>query len=313
MKAQSFPTPGSSTGARRTRYQSLIQYLVIALLFVAVGLTLQRGWQELAGYQWELDYRSVAVALGFWILTSLGSGACWIVVTRAFGVRLPVLPALRVFSTSNLGKYLPGKVLHVLARVYLVQQQGVSVAVGTTSAMLDVLLYIGAGLVFSLFALPTVLGGYQPGLVALSGLAVLAGLALLHPRPLNAVLRTGGRFVPKLRGLRIELRYGTVLGAFLLYVLLWVVVTASVFAGVESVTNVSLDKAPLLGAIFAFSYVTGLFIPTPAGLGREAVMAWLFSSLMPFPAAVVATVLTRLLQVAAEAICAGLLTLATRR
>jgi glycosyltransferase 2 family protein len=314
MKVRPLSAPSAqSKEARSARQRLWLQYVVVAFLFVAVGFTLRRGWQELNGYQWQIDHAAGGLALGLWIMTNIGAGACWIVVTRAFGVKLPVLPALRVFSTSNLGKYLPGKVLHVFARVYLVQQQGVSVAVGTTSAMLDVLLYIAAGLVFSVFALPTAMGGYQPGPMLLVGLAVLAGFALLHPRPLNAVLALGGRFVPRLRGLRIELRYSTVLGAFALYLLLWLAVTAAVYAGVESVTNVPIERAPLLGAIFAFSYVTGLFIPTPAGLGREAVMAWLFSSLMPFPAAVVATILNRLLQVAAEAICAGLLTLATRR
>jgi hypothetical protein len=257
------------------------------------------------------------VALGLWILTNLGAGTCWIVVTRAFGVRLPLGPALRVFSTSNLGKYLPGKVLHVLARVYLVQQQGVPLAVGTTSAMLDVLLYIAAGMVLGVFALPTALPDslrhYQPLIMAAVGLAVAVGFALLQPRSLNAILALAGRFVPRLRELRFELGYGAILGLFALYLALWLIVTAAVYAGVRSVTAVPPEKAPILGAIFAFGYVTGLFIPTPAGVGREAPMAWLFSSFMPFPAAVVATVLNRLLQVAAEAICAGCLSVLARR
>jgi hypothetical protein len=42
-------------------------------------------------------------------------------------------------------------------------------------------------------------------------------------------------------------------------------------------------------------------------------MAWLFSSIMPFPAAVVATILNRLLQVGAEALCASVLSVTTGR
>src|SRR5262249_31321541 len=141
-----------------------------------------------------------------WIVTNLGAGVCWIMVTRAFGVRLPFGLALRVFCTSNLGKYLPGKVLHVVARVYLVQQHGVSVGIGTTSAMLDVLLYIAAGMVLGLYALPATLPpelrDYQGGLVLGLALAVPIGFGLLHPRSLNAIIGTLGRFVPRLRGLR---------------------------------------------------------------------------------------------------------------
>src|SRR5438093_3701808 len=189
------------------RHQSRLRLAVVGLLFVAVLVAFVRGWTELSEYHWRIDHTAVIIALGLWVLTALGAGTCWLVVTYAFGLRLPFGPAMRVFCTSNLGKYLPGKVLHVFARVYLVQQQGVPVAVGTTSTMLDVLFYIAAGLVLSVFALPTALGGYQPGIMLTAGAAVLVGFALLHPRVLNAVLAGAARFVPRLRGLNFGLRH----------------------------------------------------------------------------------------------------------
>jgi uncharacterized membrane protein YbhN (UPF0104 family) len=299
------------------RRRAGLQYALVGLLFCAVAITLVRGWNELSGYEWRIDQRAVVVALGLWVLSTLGAAACWLVVTRAFGLRLPIGPALRVYATSNLGKYLPGKVFHVFARVYLVQQQGVPVGVGTTSTVLDVLLYIAAGLVLSVFALPIALislGGYQPGLMAGAGVAVLVGFVLLHPRVLNAVVSWIARFVPRLRGLRFELRYSTILLAFLLYMVQWLLVTAAVYASVRSVSLLSADKAPILGAIFALAYIAGLITPTPAGVGaREAVMIPLFSSFMPLPAAVVAAILNRLLQVLAETFSAGLLSLVVRR
>jgi glycosyltransferase 2 family protein len=301
----------------QSRRQIWLTYACLTILIGALAVALLRGWRELADHPWEIDRLAAIQALGLWSLTNLGAGLCWITVTRAFGVRLPIALALRVFCTSNLGKYLPGKVLHVVARVYLVQQQGVSVGVGTTSSMLDVLLYIAAGMVLGLFALPGALppdlrdhqGAITAGLVV----AVVVGFGLLHPRSLNAIIGAAGRFVPRLRGLRFELSYITILAAFALYLLLWLGVTAAVWATVRSITPIAIDRAPLLGAIFALSYVAGLFIPTPAGVGREAVVAWLLSTLIPTPAAVVAAILMRLLQVVAEAITAGLLSLVVRR
>jgi hypothetical protein len=291
-----------------------LQYLVIGVLFGVVALTFVRGWNELAGYQWQIDHLAAVEALGLWAATTLAAGFCWLVVTRAFGLRLPIGPALRVYCTSNLGKYLPGKVLHVLARVYLVQQQGVPVAVGTASAALDVILYVAAGLVVSIFALPTALGGDQPVVMAGAGMAVLVGLALLHPRSLEAVAAVGGRVVPRLRGLQFEVRYQTILAAFVMYLLLWVLVTAAVYFSVRSVASLGAERAPLLGAVFAFAYIAGLLTPTPGGVGgREAVMISLLSQFIPLPAAVVATIINRLLQIVAEAMCAGLLSVVVRR
>ena len=64
---------------------------------------------------------------------------------------------------------------------------------------------------------------------------------------------------------------------------------------------------PTLGAIYALSYLSGLVMPlAPAGLGvREGLMALLLSQLMPVPAAAAASVLVRVLQVAAEGLCAA--------
>lgn len=290
------------------------QYFLVGLFFIAVAITLIRGWNQLAEHHWQIDHLSAIAALGLWVIAALAAGLCWLVVTRAFGLRLPIGPALRVYCTSNLGKYLPGKVLHVFARVYLVQQQGVPLGVGTASTVLDVVLYVAAGLVLSVFALPTAMGGDQPAVMVGAGLAVLVGLALLHPRSLNTVAAAGGRLVPRLRGVRFEVRYSTILGAFLLYLLLWVLITAAVYGGVRSVSPLSPDRAPLLGAIFALSYVVGTSTPIPGGLGaRETTMAVLFSTFMPVPAAVVSAIFIRLLQIVAEAICAGLLSALVRR
>jgi uncharacterized membrane protein YbhN (UPF0104 family) len=314
VPSSNLPPPSSSAALARSGRRSWLQYAFIGLLFAAVLLALWRGWSQLDDFHWQLNQGAALLALGLWVVATLGAGGCWLVVTRIFGAHLPTGLALRVFCTSNLGKYLPGKVLHVFARVYLLQQQGVPLAVGTTSTVLDVLLYIAAGLVLSVFALPIALGGDDPPVMAIAAVATMLGVALLHPRALNRVLAFAGRFVPRLRGLRIELSYVAILGAFVLYLLLWLVVTAAVYAGVRAVAYVPPASAPLLGAVFAFSYITGLITPTPAGVGgREAAMAWLFTAFMPFPAALVATVLNRLLQVSAEAVCAGLLGLLVRK
>lgn len=324
------PTDSMTTSApaeRRSRWRRLARWAVYLVLALAAIWVLQSGVREIQAHDWQFDPPSIVVAILFWIVATVGAAFCWLVVARAFGIRLPLGHGLKVFCTSNLGKYLPGKVLHVVARLYLVQEQGVGVSIGTSSILLDVLLYIGAGMTLATLALPTALepllvtlrldtrwAAYWPAMMAVAGLALLFGLALLHPRPLNAILDLVGRHVARFRGVRIDLDYATILKAFALYLLLWCAMAAAVFATVRAVYPAQLTDAPLIGAVFALAYVAGLFGPTPAGGGtRELVLAVLFgASGIPWAAAIVASILARLLQIVAEAICAGALSLVYR-
>ncbi|MCC7105183.1 MAG: flippase-like domain-containing protein [Chloroflexi bacterium] len=325
------PSAGTTTirtgSDGKPRWRRLAHWAVYLILAVAAVWVLQSGIREIQTYEWQHDLPALALAFGFWMLTTIGAACCWLVVMRTFGIRLPVGHTLKVFCTSNLGKYLPGKVLHVAARLYLVQEAGVAIRTGTSSILLDVLLYIGAGMTFaalalpaalptliSRFGLPVQLGAYWPVVMSIAAIAFLAGLVVLHPRVLNGMLRVVGRKVSRFRGVRMDLAYGTVLRIFSLYLLLWVAMAAAVYTTVRVVYPVEITAAPLLGAVFALAYIVGLVLPTPAGVGpREGIFIALLGAVgVDFAPALVASILARLLQVGAEATCAGALSLLFR-
>ncbi len=285
---------------------------VVLLLFGGLAIALAGGWERLREYRWEFEPGAVVAAFAMLVISSVWAAASWFAVARAFGAPLAARPALRIYTTSNLGKYLPGKVGHAFARVYMAQQQGVPLALATTTVLTDIVLYIAAGLLIAVLALPAAaraagLAGGPLTTVAALG-AVVVGLAMLHPTALNAIFRLAGRLMPKRSFPPIEASYGTILKIFVLYVVLWGLNAVALFAGVRSVYDeIAASQLPMLAAIFALSYLSGLIVPlAPAGLGvREGLMVLLLSQLMAEPAAAAATVLVRVLQVAAEGLCAA--------
>ena len=285
--------------------------LVILLLFGGLAVALQGGWEKLGEYRWQFEPWAVAVSLVTMIAASIWGGVAWLVIARAFGAPLGARSALRVYSVSNLGKYLPGKVWHAFARVYMARDEGVPLSVATASVLIDVLLNLGAAILIVVVALPTIVSAQTdldgPLFTALALVGVLAGLALLHPAALNLTFRVAGRLMPSRSFPPISVGYATILRAFVLYILLWVLYSVALFASIQAVHPLPAATFPALSAIYTFSYLAGLIMPlAPAGLGvREGLMALLLSQLMPLPAAAAASVLVRVLQVAAEGLCAA--------
>jgi len=85
--------------------------------------------------------------------------------------------------------------------------------------------------------------------------------------------------------------------------------SVGLFAAAHTVTaDLSWDILPATSGIVAISYLFGLAVPiAPAGIGaREGLMTVLLSTMMPAPAAAVASVLYRVVTILAEVLAAGL-------
>ena len=301
-------------GAGRSRLSALgssvAKALVAMLLFGGLAVALAGGWDALRDYDWQFEPWAVGVAFFVMIAAGIWAALSWLVIARTFALPLGVRPALRIYSTSNLGKYLPGKIWHAFARVYLVQQEGFPLLLATTTVLTDVVLYTAAALLVMLLALPVIVGAVVsvdgPIAMAAAVACLVIGLAFLHPAALNFGLRTAQRIMPSRTFPPIEARYPTILKIFVLYVFLWTLNTAALFAVVHAVNPVPVATFPTVAAIGAFSYLGGLIMPlAPGGMGvREGLMALLLSQVIPLPAAAVVSVLVRVVQLAAEGLCA---------
>lgn len=305
------PPHGGPDMRHRRLGRSLPRALVLILLFGGLAAALRGGWEQLRQYEWQFEPWAVGMSFAVMVAGSVWAAVSWLLVARAFGARLPTWPALRIYSTSNLGKYLPGKVLHAFARVYLAQQQGVPLALATTTVVIDIVLYIASATLFMVLALPTIVGdatGVDASLLAaVAVVGVVVGLGLLHPAALNRGFAVARRLMPRRSFPPIEVGYGTILRIFVLYVIIWALNTGGLFFAVQAVGEVGVADLPKLGAVYALSYLAGLFMPlAPGGLGvREGLMTALLSQLIPLPAAAAASVLVRVVQVAAEGLCAA--------
>ncbi|MEP6781086.1 MAG: lysylphosphatidylglycerol synthase domain-containing protein, partial [Gemmatimonadaceae bacterium] len=174
---------------RRTLWRWLqIVFLIIALAYAAKKVSEQ--WSELSTSAANLhpDWLTLSIATLIVLLTYGALIQSWRILVAGWGSELRFLPAIRIWTIANLGRYIPGKVWSVGALGVLAQREGVSPTAAAGSAILGTLLNIGAGFGVVAFSSSQVLNSVSPGartgsivITALSIVGVIAAPWILPP------------------------------------------------------------------------------------------------------------------------------------
>lgn len=265
------------------------------------GRTIVRQWREFAGQplvvhpQWWWLGASAAVTFAtYGVLVQT-----WRAILDAWHAELPFWSAARIWTVSNLGRYVPGMIWQVSAMGAMATQEGVSATAAAGSAILSTIVNITAGIAVAMVAGWATLGVLSQGHQAL-GIALLvvaaAGLATLPfamPQLLRLAERVLRRPVPV-----AALPPRAVLYAIAGNVASWVLYGLAFQWFVRGLLGVTSGTFTDYVAVWAACYVIGyFFIFLPAGVGpRDAalVVALPALHLTTPPQALLVTVASRL-------------------
>lgn len=156
-------------------------------------------WEAVKGRIAETNWLQFLLASAMFALFLFACRAlAWRRILIGFGYRLPVAAATRIWSTSELARYIPGVIWQVAGRVYLVRPYGVRGSVSSTSQVLELVIFLLANLLVAVGSLAwlghKVQGDAGNWLIAAAFLIPLL-LLLLHPRILYKIANNAlGRF-----------------------------------------------------------------------------------------------------------------------
>jgi uncharacterized membrane protein YbhN (UPF0104 family) len=110
----------------------------------------------------------------------------WRTILRGLGYRLPLAPTTRIWSASELARYIPGGIWQVVGRVILVKPYGVSGTVCSTSQILELTIFLLANVLLAIgcltwFGFKQMHARAQGWLILVVFLAPLLA-ALMHPK-----------------------------------------------------------------------------------------------------------------------------------
>lgn len=237
-----------------------------------------------------------------------GLGACWTLLLRTMGgaaAAVPIREGTTIWLTTMLTRYIPGNIWHIVGRLAMANQLGVSRTQVLASATVEQLLVLMSALMVFGLSVPFWRGGAGPERWLL--LLIPVGLLLLHPHIFGRGLIWAAAIL-KRPTLAWSYRFHEivlVLGAFVL---------ANGAAGIAlvvvigSLTPFPADQAAFVIGAAALAWVIGyLSILTPSGLGvREAALTGLLSQIFPLPVAIMASLIYRLALTLGEIAAVGL-------
>ena len=255
--------------------RALWRVVQVALAAIVLALVLRKLAEEWGAVKLALDQaRPNWLALAASGLIVLATYAIlietWRVLLRGWQHDIPFVDAARIWTISNLGKYLPGKVWSITALVVMTREYGVSAAEGATASVLVTLVNTIVGFVVAIVAGASLLR-LPPYLVVM--IAVLAAAVLASPSALPRLGALAGRVLRREIVLR-PLAHRVLLMAALLTALAWLMYGVAFWLFSIGVLGSAPGALRDYVAVFAGSYLLGFVaIFSPAGVGvREGAM-----------------------------------------
>lgn len=222
-----------------------------------------------------------------WLVATVGGyvaalclwGAFWWRLLGATKETVAWTTAARAYFLSQLGKYIPGKALAIVLRVWIVRRAGVRPAVAAVTAVYETLTAMTSGCLLAIILIPIVTALSAQHQWTLLGLLLLAGLPIF-PGIFNRLAhRAAHPFLAPHSSPLPTLSLRQLVSGLAQTCLGWLVLGMSLKATLHSLGHEGLPWLTCT-AYVAFAYVAGfLTLPAPGGLGvREALLQQLLAA-----------------------------------
>lgn len=289
---------------RRWKAVVAAAFYTLLVLFLARYL---RGtdWSQLSRLEFSPWYLLAAVP--FSLGSRLLQPVAWSVLIRGYGDQPPTYPQItRVYATSWLGRYIPGKLAWIGAKIFFGREYGVRASTLAATSIAEAVLHLTTALALAFL----LIGLWGDTLVLASDLRLVAMLALLGmaialaPPVFNRITgwaRTLAKPPVTETVGRVSMR--TLLASGGLTVLIHALSGPSIYFVLEAMyPAISASFIPeLTAAVLIAGTIGTLALVAPAGLGvREGILIVLLSLFMPRHVAVAAALVLRLWSIAMD-------------
>lgn len=173
----------SSAKSLISQVKPYLRWLILGGTLFFLAHALRQHWQEVAAIRVDATgWLYLAIALLVTLLAHIWAGWVWGWILQELDHPNPGLWSILAYLKTNIAKYLPGNVWHFYGRVMAAKSVGVPLEAAAVSVVMEPLLMAIAALIVAFISNQQLNLGLQA-----AGLGV--GLALVHPRVMNPLLK----------------------------------------------------------------------------------------------------------------------------
>ena len=277
-----------SPSSHKTRWLRRVIGISLTLaIFAWIFKPIVLHWSEVKDRIYHTNAGRVLLAsLMFSVFLFVFRALSWRRILLGFGHRLPVAPTVRIWSSSELSRYLPGVIWQVVSRIYLVKPYGVRGSVCSASQVLELALFLLANVLMAVGCL-TWLGHKLLAPTAQRWLFGAIGLIpvlifLLYPKIFygitNVVMRKLGK--PEVVN---RLRFRELIGLLTWNVLGLVWQSLAIWLVVSQPLHLQFTKWWVVAGAYSLAWCAGfLAVWAPGGIGvRELVFVMAMEIALP--------------------------------
>jgi glycosyltransferase 2 family protein len=295
-------------------FRRLLGWGIIGIVFALIVRELARGWHELGDA--AVEFRPWILLLSVILLLAymLGRSLIWHHLTVLTGSSIPPGHAVGAWLSSQVGKYVPGKVFLYLGRLHLYREHGAKPGRVSLAFGLELVATFAASILTVLVSLLTLdsLAVQRHRALLVTALAIL--LMALHPRILNRMVAVFSQVLRR-QAFRVEVGFGSMLGSVGIYILNWTLFGLALFVLIRSFYPLEGRYVIYLAGAFSFAHIAGMLaVFVPSGLGvREGVLLLFLNQAMPASVSALAVLVSRVWFTTVELLAAAAAYIILRR
>lgn len=266
---------------------------VIVIIFAFLIRNLIANWSKIPFESLHVNVVLIILSFCALVLNFLCYSKSWQEIMRALGAPITFAQSIWMIATTQIGKYVPGKVWYMVGRVYVGRQARLDGKSLALSMVLEVcLLHVTGGIIFLISTL--ISGNYHIGWLIISIILISIAIVVLHPRILG---RVANFFLRILKKPQIEstLTYRQIIRISVYFFGLWISQVIGFYLLVTAIYPIPLYYVLHLAAAYTLAWISGsVAVFAPGGLGvREGVMTLMLSPIIPTPLAIAISFITR--------------------
>ncbi len=285
--------------------KKILQIVILIALAAFLTVKLRKDWNTLKNYEWNVQIQFLIISFFSLIVVYLCIIKIWHLILMRLDVQLSYKKAVMIWFRTSIMKYLPGRIWNILGMILIAEREGISKTKVLLSGFVNQIFSLVSATAFSILYLHFSSEDYAISLKYLFYLLPALTIFCFPP-----ILKKLIVIFTKKKGISnnsISINGYSSLVLYFSYVGVWILYGIAFLFFTLSFVKFPVGKSYVIVSVFILSHILGfLSMITPGGIGvREGILTYLLNFHFPISIAIVVSISSRLLLIAADALLFG--------